>query len=244
VLFAPGWLFSSLVGAFGAWGLYEIAEMTHARTSPARIAIVLVAGGLPLAFLVATGGALPWLGPGAVIAAMATLVGVVALAGPEGGPHDRALTFLGAAYVGLLFPYLALVRNLDDGAALLIFTLLVVIASDTGAYFAGIHLGRTRLAPRVSPNKTIEGSVAGFVSAVAAALVLGAVMFAWMDALAMAAFGFALSALAQLGDLANSAFKRCAGTKESGWLFPGHGGLLDRTSSLVFASVFTYYWAK
>jgi len=233
-----------MVGAFGAWALYEIVTMTDACRSALRLVLVMLAGGIPLTIGLVSGGTVPWVVPAGAIVAMATLVGLVAISGPDTGVGRNALAFLGAASVGMLFPYLALMRNLYDGAALFVLTLLVVVASDTGAYFTGAYLGKHKLAPRVSPNKTVEGAVGGLLASVATGLVLRQFIFWEWDAGAMTGFGVAIALLAQLGDLANSAFKRCAHVKDSGWLFPGHGGLLDRASSLVFAAVFAYYWAS
>ena len=245
VLYASDSLFTLIVAAFGAWALYEVAAMTDATKSVPRLVLVILAGGIPLAIGFATSAKIPWVVPGGAIVAMATLVGLVAVRGAEAGVGRNALAFLGAAYVGMLFPFLALTRNLaDGGAALFIVTLLLVVASDTGAYCGGIHLGRHKLAPRVSPNKTVEGAVAGMLASFVAALVLRELLFLDWEIGRMAAFAAAVAVMAQLGDLANSAFKRCAKVKDSGWLFPGHGGLLDRASSLVFAAAFAYYWAS
>jgi phosphatidate cytidylyltransferase len=155
-----------------------------------------------------------------------------------------ALAFTGAAYVGVLFPYFAMLRNRPGGVRWIVAILLLVVASDTGAYFVGRALGRRKLAEKVSPHKTVEGALGGVIATVAAGLILDRIlapMFASTSAVVF--FSAMISILAQLGDLANSALKRAAGVKDSGWIFPGHGGLLDRTCSLVLAIVFTYYWS-
>jgi phosphatidate cytidylyltransferase len=184
--------------------------------------------------------------PFGVIVAMLALVVWVGLGAASGTaqPPGMGLTLLGALYVGALFPFFAHVRNRPDGIAEIILILLLVIASDTGAYFVGSAIGRTKLAPRVSPKKTVEGAVGGLVLCVAAGLLLrGWLVSQWGigETLALSA---AIGILAQIGDLAGSALKRRAGVKDSGWIFPGHGGLLDRTCSMVFATVLTYYWSR
>jgi phosphatidate cytidylyltransferase len=137
-----------------------------------------------------------------------------------------------------------LLRNRDGGVALVLILLLVVMAGDSGAYFVGRAVGRIRLMPAVSPGKTVEGALAYVASSVVAACILeGALGFGW-SAGTMAGFGALVSVAAQVGDLAESALKRLAGVKDSGWLFPGHGGLLDRADSLVFAAVFAYYYSR
>ncbi len=241
VLFPPAWCFSVLIGVLGAWGLYEVAAMTAARARAAELALALGGGG-PLALLLARGGS--WILPAAVIAGMLVLAVAVAARGPAAGPRGWRLTLLGALYVGALFPYFALLRNRPGGAALLILMLLVVVAADSAAYFAGRRFGRHKLAPRVSPHKTVEGAVAGLFAGVLAGLLLCPLLAPRWGYGAAAVFAALASVLAALGDLAGSALKRVSGVKDSGWIFPGHGGLLDRTCSLVFAAVFVYYYSR
>ncbi|MGH7865724.1 MAG: phosphatidate cytidylyltransferase, partial [Candidatus Binataceae bacterium] len=243
VLLASDQRFTLIVAAFGAWALYEIAAMTGATKSASRLALVILAGGVPLAIELAVTIRIPWLVAAGAIVAMATLVGLVAVRGANIGVGRSSLALVGAACVGMLFPFLGLARNLRDGAALFTLTLLLVVASDTGAYFGGVYLGRHKLAPRVSPNKTVEGAVAGLLASLTIALALRKFFYSDWEVEQILVFGAAVALLAQLGDLANSAFKRCAKVKDSGWLFPGHGGLLDRAFSLVFAATFAYYWA-
>jgi phosphatidate cytidylyltransferase len=242
VIYFPNWYFTIFIAVLGAWGLYEVAAMTS-RGSAAPTAIPIIAGGAPM-LAILYGGDPGWLVPTVIIAAMLGLVARVAAVGGGDAPKGAALALVGSAWVGLLFPYFAMLRNLDGGVAAIILMLLLVIASDTGAYFCGSYLGRIKLIPRVSPNKTLEGAAAGLAASVAAALILRPWLVPKWDIGATIGAGFAISILAQLGDLAGSAFKRSAGVKDSGWIFPGHGGLLDRSCSLVFACVFTYYYVK
>ena len=247
VIFAPNWFFTLFIAAIGVFGLYEIAAMTGTLKLVA-IPLFAVVGGAPL-FGLLYGGDTGWLVPAIVIVVMLILLGRIAAAGREGAPSVPALAFTGAAYVGVLFPYFALLRNRMGGADWVIVVVLLTVASDSGAYFVGRRLGRTKLAETVSPQKTVEGAVGGMIAAVAAGLILAHLFDPPMlpstwHAGAVAFFSAMISLLAQLGDLANSAFKRAAGVKDSGWIFPGHGGLLDRTCSLVFAVVFTYYWSR
>ncbi len=152
------------------------------------------------------------------------------------------LLFIGALWVGVLFPYFALLRNHPAGVPIIILMLLLVVASDSGAYFAGRALGRTKLLPRVSPNKTVEGSIGGLAACVIGGLILRPLLAPQWSIGAAVILAAVVGVLAQFGDAAGSAFKRVAGVKDSGWIFPGHGGLLDRTCSLVFAAAFTYYY--
>jgi phosphatidate cytidylyltransferase len=243
IIFSPAWCFSIFIGVLGAWGLYEVAAMTAARGAGA-ILVIVVAGALPLGGMLAMGDGGGWIAPAAVFALMMLAVVAVALRGGEGGPKGIILVALGALWVGVMFPYFAILRNIAGGVPAIIAMLLLVIASDTGAYFGGRALGHFKLAPRVSPNKTVEGAISGLAASIGAALVLRSQLMPEWPLPVAAEMGSAIAILSQLGDLGGSAFKRSAGVKDSGWIFPGHGGLLDRTCSLVFAAAFTYYCLK
>ena len=245
VVFAPPWAFSLLIGLCIAWGLYEIGEMMPAGAGGAALIVALaVAGGVPAVMMLGWthGGiaALAW----TVVFVMCSLIVRLELhgAGPTASPLFLAI--VGGLYVGALYPYLALLRNMTGGVGLLLLMLLTVMAGDSGAYFVGRSLGRTKLAPGVSPGKTVEGAMAYVASSVVAAVILRMPLGIRWSAGATVVFAVLLSIMAQLGDLAESALKRMAGVKDSGWLFPGHGGLLDRADSLVFAAVFAYYYSR
>jgi len=244
VLFAPAPWFAAFVGVLTVWGLYEVGGMTRARTPGAIGALVLAGGGS--AILLAWAPERLWFIPlGVILAMLALVVRVGQEPASAGAPSPGiGLTVLGAFYVGALFPYFALLRNRTDGIAMIIFVLLLTMVSDTGAYFAGSWFGRTKLAPRVSPKKTVEGAIGGLALCVVAGLLLHQPLVPRWSLGQTLALSAAIGVLAQLGDLAGSALKRSAGVKDSGWIFPGHGGLLDRTCSMVFATVFAYYWSR
>ena len=245
MLFAPAWFFTIFVAVAGLWGLYEVAAMTGALHWVA-IPLFAVVGGVPLFGLLYGGDAgwVGWLVPTLVILMMLGLVVRIEVAG--GGERFRGprLVFMGAAYVGVLFPYFALLRNTPGGINILLLVILLAVVSDSGAYFVGRFMGRTKLAPSVSPNKTVEGAVGGLLSTIVAGWLLFKMIGGTWDMSRVLLFSAIISILAQLGDLAGSALKRAAGVKDSGWIFPGHGGLLDRTCSLVFAVFFAYYWFR
>ena len=153
---------------------------------------------------------------------------------------------LGPVYAGFLLGHGLVLRDLSGGAenlgrAWLLFTLLAVFACDTGAFAVGRLAGRRRMAPRISPNKTWEGAAGGIAAAVGSGLLVGAVfdlgVALWQQAAAAAVAG----AAAQAGDLAESVLKRAANVKDSGSIMPGHGGILDRMDSILFALPAVYY---
>jgi phosphatidate cytidylyltransferase len=137
--------------------------------------------------------------------------------------------------VAVLVPfYAALVLLFQAGPATLLLALLIVWAADSGAFFAGRSLGRVKLAPSISPGKTWEGVIGGLVAVV----VLILVRSLWFDTdlKVFVPFCLAIACLSIVGDLTVSMFKRNAGLKDSGALFPGHGGVLDRIDSVAAAA--------
>lgn len=160
-------------------------------------------------------------------------------------------TVLGAIYVGWLMMHLVVLRGIhgtirvghyteETGAWLVMFTLICTWACDTGAFFVGRFCGKTKIAPNLSPNKTFEGSMGGFFGSLIAALITGWVIkLPWHHTLAL---GSLFGVLCQLGDLSESAIKREIGVKDFGNVMPGHGGMLDRIDSLLFAAPVMYYY--
>jgi phosphatidate cytidylyltransferase len=155
---------------------------------------------------------------------------------------DAAILLLGIAYLGLLLGHLLLARALPGGEWLIFFLVLVTWAGDTGAYYAGIGFGRRKLAPLISPNKTVEGLIGGVALAVVMALVARLWFLPSFSVADCVALGLLLTAAGVVGDLAESALKRSAGVKDSGALIPGHGGMLDRLDSLLFTAPTFYYY--
>lgn len=150
-------------------------------------------------------------------------------------------TLFAGLYTGFLLSRIVVLRDEPEGIILVLMLIVGVWVNDTAAYFVGRTWGRRKLAPLISPNKTIEGSIAGIIfgTAVAPLIILidpGAIVLA-----GAIAFGIAVAVAAQAGDLFESAIKRSAGVKDSGNILPGHGGLLDRFDSLLFAGPAAYY---
>ena len=156
-----------------------------------------------------------------------------------------AYAVAGPTYVGFLLAHALLLRQLDGepdlGRDWLLFALLVTFASDTGAYLTGRALGRHAMAPSISPGKTWEGAFGGTTWAVGIALALGALLQLSVPYWQAATVGLAIAVSAQLGDLAESRLKRATGVKDAGTILPGHGGVLDRLDSIVFALPVVYY---
>jgi phosphatidate cytidylyltransferase len=158
---------------------------------------------------------------------------------------SSAIAVLGTLYVGMLGGSLIRLRN-DFGAVgakLVFFLLLVVWCGDAGAYYIGKRFGRTRLSPRISPKKSVEGGVGGCLVAILVALGIRATFFPEFPLLHVMIAGIVLSVTGVVGDLAESMWKRSAAVKDSGSLIPGHGGFLDRFDSIFFTAPILYsYW--
>lgn len=176
------------------------------------------------------------------------ILGLVFLTCVTRRPLVEGLPSVGISSSGLLlvaFPLSFAVRlhaEKNNGPYLLLFVLVIVWVGDTTAYFVGRNLGRFKLAPKLSPNKTWEGALASL----AGSLLVGVAFVRWIPASVGALLGMAAVAniAGQLGDLVESAYKRSAGIKDSGTLLPGHGGMLDRIDALILAiPVVWYYWS-
>ncbi len=152
---------------------------------------------------------------------------------------DLAVTILGIVYVWGLGAHVFAIREL--GMAYVLIFLAVAKLGDAGAYFAGISFGRHPLAPRTSPKKTIEGALGGLVVSVAVALVLAPALRVGGTAAFWAIFGLLVGAVAQMGDLVESALKRSAGAKDSGGFIPTFGGILDLIDSPLLSAPVAYW---
>jgi phosphatidate cytidylyltransferase len=248
-IWLPGWnwSFAILVSVLVLLGLYELYAITRKRGfSPETIGGMLagtavalcgVSGSLTFVNYAFYGGCL-------LVAALHVVRGHLAVAG-------LSATVFGIAYVGWFGAHIVLVHGLPDiGAGLVTLLFVILIATDTGAYFIGGMLGKRKLAPKVSPNKTWEGAIGGFVLALLGGWAVYALQhngfisgFPEWTLVEYLRASAVLSIAGQIGDLAESALKRDAGIKDSGAIFPGHGGVLDRCDGFLFTSPFLYYMA-
>lgn len=158
-----------------------------------------------------------------------------------------ATTLLGMVYCGWFPLHLIFLRDLscekyDSGLGFVVLMFISVILTDIGCYYIGSKFGKHKLAPVISPNKTIEGSLGGAFFAIIGAMVIGLYLGAyWYQALLC---GLICTVFAQIGDLCESLIKRDAGVKDSGTSLPGHGGFLDRTDSFILTIPIMYYFCK
>jgi len=158
-------------------------------------------------------------------------------------PHRLGWIFLGLVYLPFLLGHLVLLRQNQDGREWIFLTLLVIMGCDSFAYFVGSNLGKRKLYPAVSPNKSVEGGIGGVLGSILAVFLCKATFLPVISITGAVGIGLLLGVVGQLGDLFESLLKRACGVKDSGKMIPGHGGLLDRLDSLLFAFPLVYYIA-
>ena len=233
----------ALVALAAGIGLFEFFGLMRAReVRPMRRTGLVLAGAMFLDV------AYPeWYGaPFWPLAALLLLI-VTLRRGPDLAETvpAAATTLLGATYLGALGGTIAALRILHpvaDGAWRIVLLLAIIMVGDAVAFFVGHAFGRRRLAPRISPGKSVEGALGGLLGGVAGALAVRALGLPQLPLAHAVVLGAGVAVMGIVGDLEESLLKRWAGVKDSGGLFPGHGGMLDRLDSLLFGAPVLYYY--
>jgi phosphatidate cytidylyltransferase len=247
LFYAPNWavgLALSVAAGIGAW---EYLTMTGVRATPILFAIGVLG---PVATLLAAywfPGTLAAYGV-ASLSAIAMMMSCLQLGdNPPLAGRSIALSLSSFAYVTLLFGGLVMLSRgpvpseiWTGQSGWVLFAMFIIFTGDTGAYFTGRLIGRHKLAPNVSPGKTIEGAIGGLVCSVgggfAAVAMFAPTHLPTMTPMQICLFAIPAALLGQLGDLCESLIKRSAGAKDSGSIIYGHGGILDRLDALMFAA--------
>ena len=225
-------LFAVLVALASVLGVREYLDIVCPETGPAERAFSpLWAGAVVLGFL---SGSQAF--PGALVAVGSLVYFLGWIVGP--GPSATTLKRWGATvgswiFVAFFLGHAVWVRR--HGAGPVVFAAMTVWSGDIAAYYVGTAFGTHRLAPSVSPKKSVEGAVASIGASLLVALVLGAVLPLPHSLFATCLLAAVINVAAQIGDLAESLLKRCGGVKDSGALLPGHGGVLDRIDGFVLS---------
>ncbi|UWG98518.1 phosphatidate cytidylyltransferase [Dehalobacter sp. DCM] len=237
VTWLGGWYLSILVVILALLGLREFLYIGRKAGFIIRQWPMVVFCTIWL--IVFVSGLKEWLLPLGVVWLMLTL-GSYALRYPNVSLEKVAYSFLALIYPVFMFTFLESLRGLPDGLYWCFFVFAMVWLTDTGAFFVGITLGKHKLVPKVSPNKSVEGAIGGL----AMALISGLAFWLITDIGSLPGIlvlSLLTSMVSQIGDLFESALKRTAGVKDSGKLIPGHGGILDRFDSFLFALPLVYY---
>jgi len=237
IVWLGGWWLFGLVLLGGLLALHELYAMARSL----RPIVLGGYAGLILTLLGAQLGGTTWLLAGILSTFVAMLLVFFVSSARQNAVAGFAVTLLGVAWVGGGLAHFMLVRDIPVDGRLLVFTILItVFADDTAAFFVGRTVGRHRLAPVISPGKSIEGFIGGTVAGVAVtffALYEQDVVSTWESLV----LGLVIALAATLGDLFESAVKRDLGVKDSGRLLGGHGGVLDRVDSLLWAGPAAYF---
>lgn len=250
---AAGPVVHAVVGLILVGGLLEFYALVARQGSrPLRLvavvlAVCFVAGDYVARLSAGWGGGrgafvgfYAWMGLAAALAVAVVAVSHLVADGPQRWAADAPATALGLFYVWFLGAHLFAIRGLGSapraGVGYLLVFLGVVKLGDAGAYFTGLRWGSRKLAPRTSPNKTVEGTLGGLATSVVAALALAPLFGLGASAAFWALFGLLVGIVAQAGDLVESALKRSVGVKDSGGLVPTFGGLLDVMDSPLLSA--------
>lgn len=223
--------------AAGRPRLQRLAPPLHRQRFPA----LLGAGCIALLAVAADSGYDEWTGAFAASVA-GVFIYLVLRADPQTGLRDWVWVISGVAYIGFLGSHLVLLRGLDDDGDWVVLAVFATFGADTAAYFVGRTVGRIRIAPAISPGKTLEGTAAGIVGGFASVIALNWVTGLDASAADIIPLGFLIPAGAVIGDLAESLVKRGVGVKDTSELIPGHGGFLDRIDAVLFTGPLVYYF--
>ena len=239
VVGGPAWLFTLMIVGAAMRANWEFTRMFHRAGVPVLREAGLLWGGLvTLAFV----------RPDRAGAALALVVlGLLAASLDRGaaGParwQRVAVTLLGVCYVNWLLGHAISLRALPDGVQWVLLMVWVTWIGEVAAYTVGSLVGRHKLAPGISPGKTLEGAIAQLAASLLAALSAGGWLFPGLRLWDAVIVGVLLGVLGQVGDLVESALKRSVGTKDTGHIIPGHGGMLDRIDGLLFNAPVLFYY--
>jgi phosphatidate cytidylyltransferase len=232
-----GLVFALGMFVLGAVCLHELYGM-YERAGPARLAGFAALAGLLAAALYGNQFQVLL----AAVIALPVAFGLT-LALPRPSVGGLAVTILGIYWIGFALAHAVLLRGLPHGEDIVIDVLVGTFLGDTAAYLGGRTFGKRPLAPKLSPNKTVEGLLIGMFFAILGVWIAGRYE-EWLPGTHALVLGLGIAIVAPIGDLFESFIKREAGTKDSGGLFGPHGGALDRLDAVLFAAVVTYYvWA-
>ena len=245
VILKGGVLFTAVVGLLSLIGFWEYTRVVFGNSRENTHSLIVLVGYLSIPMIM---WAAHHHSAGLILHAITFYFVVTALLSVLLYKKDPLIyeiskkTMLGVIYIPLLFSYLILIRDGDqmEGAKWIILILAIVFAGDVGALYAGTFFGKHKLSPAVSPNKTIEGSLGGISVNIIIGICFKLLLLPELPWGISILFFVSLGIIGQVGDLFESGLKRVAGIKDSGGIFPGHGGILDRADATMLAAPVAY----
>lgn len=233
-------LFACLLALFSCLGIVEFYRMALPSRNFELWPAALTGSALIFAPL-AAGDTLMLSGLGLLFLGFALLF-LFRIRKIEDAAREVAYAILAFIYIPFLLMHLLLLRQTRFGVEWLLVIMLIVVTNDSSAYYIGSRFGRNRLYPLVSPKKSIEGALGGLAGSICGTLLAKFTFFPQLTLTDALVTAVAVGMLGQAGDLFESMLKRSFGVKDSGTIFPGHGGALDRMDSILFAAPATYYY--
>ena len=235
-------LFAAFIGLLSFLGLLEFFRMALPGRAAENLPAALLGGLFAVCFLPPFQQLMFPVGVGLVL--VACLVTLFRLGEIRAAAGDVGLRLFGFLYVPFLLGHMILLRSAPHGVSWIFLMLVIVMCSDTGAYYVGSSLGRRKLYPVVSPNKSVEGALGGLAGSLVGALIASRTFFPELTVADCFGTALLLGPMGQVGDLFESLLKRSCGVKDSGTIIPGHGGILDRLDSILFAAPAAWWYAR
>jgi phosphatidate cytidylyltransferase len=238
----PGWLLLSLVVLVTAGGMLELLTLLLPDTQ-SWVRIAALAAGLLVPLATYWKGVIGLSVATVAVIFVALTVHLLLYAKQKAVLQSLGIMVFALLYIPFLLSHVLLLFQVESGRRWIFFLFFVIFAGDTGAYYAGHRWGRHKLWPAVSPGKTVEGALGGLLSSLAIALLVGKLLLSLgqFGTTFLLSVGFVIALAGQMGDLMESMLKRVSQVKDASSILPGHGGLLDRLDSLIFAFPLTYY---
>lgn len=237
--FAGSKLFSVFVTAIALMGFHEFFTAVFKKSKRFIKAMLLVLGAglfLSTSYFNNIGLNLMY-----IIITFILIIFVFIIRYKKANFSEITYSFFGFVYIFVLLSYAVIIRSMNNGILLIWYVLISVWVNDSLAYFVGSKCGKRKLIPNISPNKTIEGALGGLLGSIIISIIFLKNAYPHLHILVDVSIGFIIGVSAQIGDLAASSIKRHAGIKDFGKLIPGHGGIIDRLDSILFAIPIIYY---
>ena len=242
IALGPGWLLLILVVLVTAGGMMELLSLLVPETK-SWVRIVTLATSLLLPLATYWKGVLGLSTATVAVIFVALTIHLLLYAQQKAILQSLGAMVFAQLYIRVLLSHELLHFQVPSGRRWIFFLFFVIFAGDTGAYYAGHRWGRHKLWPAVSPGKTVEGALGGLLSSLATSLLVGKLLLSLGESGVsfLLSLGLVIASVGQMGDLMESMIKRVSKVKDASSILPGHGGLLDRLDSLIFAFPLTYY---